>query len=130
MCREEASGLSSLKPDLDNLGVKLVGIVHEKHGSEEFKQFFNGPLFLDKQRTFYGPKERWMGITGMLRFGVWRSAFRAKSKGIVGNFEGEGRILGRLLVVSKDKGIVFQYDEKEFGDHASLKDVLDAAQLV
>ena len=29
--------------------MKLVGIVHEKHGSEEFKQFFNGPLFLDKQ---------------------------------------------------------------------------------
>ena len=66
--------------------------------------------------------------TGMLRFGVWRSAFRAKGKGIVGNFEGEGRILGRLLVVSKQKGIVFQYDEKEFGDHADLKDVLDAAQ--
>ena len=51
-----------------------------------------------------------------------------KQRGIVGNFEGEGRILGRLLVVSERKGIVFQYDEKEFGDHADLQDVLIAAK--
>ena len=54
--------------------------------------------------------------------------FRAREKGIAGNFKGEGRILGRLLVVSERQGIVFQYDEKEFGDHADVKDVLDAAR--
>ena len=66
--------------------------------------------------------------TGFFRYGVWKSLFRAKNKGIDGNMKGEGRILGRLLVVSEKKGIVFQYDEKEFGDHADLKDVLDAAR--
>ena len=67
-------------------------------------------------------------IAGFLRFGVWQSVFRAKGKGIVGNFQGEGRILGRLLVVNERKEIVFQYDEKEFGDHADLNEVLIAAK--
>ena len=31
-------------------------------------------------------------------------------------------------MVSERKGIVFQYDEKEFGDHADVKDVLTAAK--
>eukprot|EP00795_Rhopilema_esculentum_P005329 gene5329-499_t len=124
----EAAGLSSLKGDLDNLGIKLVGIVHERKGTEEFKSFLKGPLFLDEKRIFYGPKERWMGLSGFFRVGVWKSILRAKGKNISGNFAGEGRILGGLFVVSERKGIVFQYDEKEFGDHADVKDVLAAAK--
>lgn len=42
--------------------------------------------------------------------------------------EGEGRILGRVIVVSERKGIAFQYDEKEFGDHADVNEVLNAAK--
>ena len=67
---------------------------------------------------------------GFFRPGVWMNLFRAKGKGIAGNMEGEGRILGGLFVVNKEKGIVFHYAEKEFGDHADIKDVLDAAKRV
>ena len=67
---------------------------------------------------------------GFFRLGVWVNLFRAKGKGIAGNMEGEGRILGGLFVVNKEKGIVFHYAEKEFGDHADIKDVLDAAKRV
>ena len=84
-----------------------------------------------RQKSFFRCTSLLLGptiVTGFFRFGVWRSIFRAKQRGIAGNFEGEGRILGRLLVLSERKGIVFQYDEKEFGDHADLKDVLDAAK--
>lgn len=41
--------------------------------------------------------------------------------------KGEGRLLGGVLVVGPAKtGVVFEHREKEFGDHANTKDVLDA----
>ncbi len=44
--------------------------------------------------------------------------------------EGDGTLLGGLMVVSKEKGIVFYYAEKEFGDHADKNDVLEAAKKI
>ena len=55
---------------------------------------------------------------------------RARGKGFEGNMDGEGRILGGLVVVSKEKGVVYYYAEKEFGDHADIKEVLKAAREV
>ena len=62
MCREEASQLSSLKPELDQKGVPLIGVVHEMTGVEEFKPFFKGDIYLDDKRKFYGPFERWENV--------------------------------------------------------------------
>eukprot|EP00794_Sanderia_malayensis_P012863 gene12863-14188_t len=126
----EATLLSSLKPELDDLGVQLVGIVHETLGNEEFKDYFKGPLYLDKERTFYGPTLRWMGLSAFFRIGVWRNFIQAKRHGVSGNMEGEGRILGGLAAVSKEKGIVYFYAEKEFGDHADKEDVQEAARKI
>jgi len=46
------------------------------------------------QRRFYGPRERWMFLSGLLRPSVWYAGYRAHGKGIPGNLEGEGRLLG------------------------------------
>ena len=46
---QEAASISSLKPALEAKGVPLYGLVHEERGTEEFRQYFRGPLFLDTQ---------------------------------------------------------------------------------
>ena len=47
-----------------------------------------------QQRRFYGPQERWMLISGFLRASVWSNIARNWRKGVDGNLEGEGRLLG------------------------------------
>jgi hypothetical protein len=39
--------LSSLKPELDQKGIPLIGVVHETTGVEEFKPFLKGDIYLD-----------------------------------------------------------------------------------
>lgn len=131
MCREEASELSSLKPELDQRGVNLVGIVHEKKGVKEFQPYLISPIYLDEERKFYGPEQRWMFLSGFLRLSVWRSFSRARSRGVQGNLDGEGRILGGVFVVGPgEQGILLDHKEKEFGDKVDLKDVMDAVQKI
>lgn len=127
LCREEALELSSLRPELDQKGVSLVGVVHEERGAKEFQPYLNSPLYLDEEKKFYGPEQRWMFISGFLRLSVWRSSFRAKSKGVEGNFQGEGRLLGGVFVVGPgEQGILLDHKEKEFGDKVELQKVKEA----
>jgi hypothetical protein len=129
LCREEASGLSSLKPQLDAHNVKLYGVVHEDRGVKEFQPFFDGEIFLDSERRFYGPRERWMLWSALVRPSVWRAIFRARGKNIEGNMKGEGRLLGGVFVVSPgDSGVLLDHKESEFGDHANVTDIMDAVQ--
>lgn len=119
--------LSSLIPELDQKGVNLVGVVHEEKGAKEFQPFLSSPLYLDEEKKFYGPEQRWMSISGFLRLSVWRSFFRAKGKGVKGNWLGEGRLLGGVFVVGPgDQGILLDHKEKEFGDKVELQKVKDA----
>ena len=66
-------------------------------------------------------------FSGFLRLSVWRSSFRAKSKGVEGNFQGEGRLLGGVFVVGPgEQGILLDHKEKEFGDKVELQKVKEA----
>ena len=47
-CRKEAKELSTLKPDLDSAGIRLMAVVHETLGVNEFKPFFDGDVYYDK----------------------------------------------------------------------------------
>ena len=49
MCREEALGLTKLKPQLESANMRLLGVVHEDLGVNEFKEYFGGEIFLDNQ---------------------------------------------------------------------------------
>jgi len=72
-----------------------------------------------------------MGLNGFARLSVWASLFRARGKKFDGNMKGEGRILGGLFVVGPgDQGVVFEYRESEFGDHASLDDIMAAVEQI
>lgn len=129
MCREEAQELSSLQPQIDAHGFNLFGIVHEEPGVDKFRPFFNGPIYLDSERRFYGPKERWMFLSGFIRPSVWSAIFRARGKGIDGNMKGEGRLLGGVFVVGAgDSGVLLEHRESEFGDHANMTAILDVVK--
>ncbi|CAN2390488.1 antioxidant activity [Pristimantis euphronides] len=133
LCREEASELSQLKPELDQLGVPLYGVVKEKIGTEveDFQPYFKGELFLDEKKHFYGPQKRKMMLMGFIRLGVWQNFRRAWKAGFEGNLEGEGLILGGVFVMgSGDQGILLEHREKEFGDKANLTAVLEAAKKI
>lgn len=133
LCREEASDLSSLKSQLDQLGVPLYAVVKENIGNEveQFQPYFNGKIFLDEKGKFYGPQKRKMMFLGLVRLGVWQNFRRAWKGGFEGNLEGEGLILGGMFVIGSGKqGILLEHREKEFGDKANLTAVLDAARKI
>lgn len=124
--------LSSLKAELDQRGIPLIGVVHETMGVEEFKPFFKGDIYLDDQRKFYGPFERWENIlVGFLRVQTWINLYHAQSGGFHGNMDGEGRLMGGLFVVgAADQGVLLEYREKVWGDHADIEDVRAAVENI
>ncbi|RXN08784.1 redox-regulatory protein FAM213A-like [Labeo rohita] len=130
---EEASDLSSLKPQLDERGVALVAVVKENIGSEihDFRAYFDGQIFLDQQMCFYGVKRRTMRSSGFARFGVWRNLLQVWRRGYHGNREGEGYVLGGLYVIGpENQGILLEHHEKEFGDKANLTAVRMAVSWI
>uniref|UniRef100_A0A8C1TS57 Peroxiredoxin-like 2A n=1 Tax=Cyprinus carpio TaxID=7962 RepID=A0A8C1TS57_CYPCA len=132
MC-QEASDLSSLKPLLDERGVALYAVVKENIGSEiqDFRAYFNGEIFLDEKRAFYGPLQRWMGVSGVLRAGVWMSGWRAYQSGYWGNVRGEGFLLGAVYVIGPGpQGILLEHREMEFGDKVNKSDVIQAVEQI
>lgn len=127
MCREEAAALSSLQLG----GVPLYGVVHETLGADKLNKYFTGDIYLDKEKKFYGPKERRMLITGMLRFNLYYRVYLSKQKGINGNMKGDGSLLGGVFVIGPgDQGILYEHREMDFGDHANLTQVLEAANKI
>uniref|UniRef100_A0AAY5EUU2 Peroxiredoxin-like 2A n=1 Tax=Electrophorus electricus TaxID=8005 RepID=A0AAY5EUU2_ELEEL len=129
----EASELSSLKPQLDELGVPLYAVAKENIGTEieDFRPHFSGDVFLDEKLAFYGPRQRKMGFLGFIRLGVWQNFMRAWKSGFQGNVNGEGFILGGVFVIGSGKqGIILEHREKEFGDKVNPVSVLEAAKKI
>uniref|UniRef100_A0AAQ5ZS89 Peroxiredoxin-like 2A n=1 Tax=Amphiprion ocellaris TaxID=80972 RepID=A0AAQ5ZS89_AMPOC len=122
--------LSSLKPQLDQLGVPLYAVVKEDVGTEvqNFRPFFKGEIFLDEKMRFYGPRERKMGLLGFLRVGVWMNGLRAFKNGFSGNILGEGFVLGGVFVIGQgEQGILLEHREIEFGDKVNVEEVIQAS---
>ncbi|TNN03275.1 hypothetical protein fugu_000304 [Takifugu bimaculatus] len=130
---QEAAELSSLKPRLDQLGVPLYAVVKEDVGTEiqNFRPYFQGEIFLDEKRRFYGPRERKMGLLGFLRVGVWMNGLRAFRSGFMGNVLGEGFVLGGVFVIGREQqGILLEHREREFGDKVNIEDVIQAVDRI
>uniref|UniRef100_A0A3Q1GEG6 Peroxiredoxin-like 2A n=1 Tax=Acanthochromis polyacanthus TaxID=80966 RepID=A0A3Q1GEG6_9TELE len=127
MCREEATELSSLKSQLQDLEVPLFAVVKENLGKELdcFKKYFSGKVYVDQQRKFYGPQERWMLLSTFLRVGVWRSLWRAYRRGFRGTLRGEGLIQGGVFVIGP--GDQVGWYSTEFGHKVNMLAVLRTA---
>jgi hypothetical protein len=132
LCREEATQLSSLSPELKEKGINFVAILHEELGSEEFGKFFKGDLYLDPERKFFEAiGNRWLGLHGLLLPSVWKNLKRAMSAGFKGDMKGEGRLLGGVLVIgSNNQGILYEHREAVWGDHADINKIKEACQKI
>ena len=91
---QEAKDLSSLSPLFAKHNIPMYGILHEIKGANEFREYFDGKLYFDTKKIFFGPDERRTLIAGMLRFSAWKNFYRAYKSGIPGNLEGDGTLLG------------------------------------
>jgi len=112
--------------------VPLVGVLHEELGAKEFMDFFQGPLYLDSEKRFYGPKERRTLLGGFLRFSVYRAIYEtAYRKKVPGNLEGDGTLLGSVFVLGPgDTGVLYEHREGYFGDHCNTTAVLEAVEKI
>uniref|UniRef100_A0A3Q3EPY8 Peroxiredoxin-like 2A n=1 Tax=Labrus bergylta TaxID=56723 RepID=A0A3Q3EPY8_9LABR len=132
LCRwPEATELSSLKSQLQDLEVPLLAVVKENIGKEldNFKKYFSGKVYVDQKKHFYGPQLRWMCFSIFLRIGVWRNIWQAYRRGFRGNITGEGLVLGGVFVIGPgDQGILLEHREKEFGDKVNMLAVLTTAR--
>ncbi|ETN74155.1 hypothetical protein NECAME_13174 [Necator americanus] len=98
LCRKEAAELSTLEPNMKAAGINLIAVVHETKGVNDFKPYFKGEVYFDKERHFYGPNQRWLPLwMGFLRVGSYVNIYKARQAGYHGNTDGEGRLLGGEL---------------------------------
>ncbi|CAK5017517.1 unnamed protein product [Meloidogyne enterolobii] len=127
-CRKEASQICSLSKQLEEKGVKVIGVVHETMGVEDFRPFLgcSDALYFDPEKKFFGPEQRWLPFwMGFLRINTYINTYKTKKAGFVGNLEGEGRLLGGIYLINKDK-MLFAHLEKEWGDEPETQQLLDA----
>jgi hypothetical protein len=122
----------------------LIGVIKEvaptadarddaELGVKNFQDiYFPFPLYLDSERKFYdailGNRQLSLGWNP-INWVRWYLQFkdRINSKNITGNYKGEGFQLGGVLVISKDKGIVYQYEEVT-GSELPVDEVADAVR--
>jgi hypothetical protein len=121
--------LSKLEPQLAQLNVPLLAVLHEKLGADEFQDYFRGSLYLDSEKTFFGPKKRKLFLMGFLRLDTWMNVYRSKQAGTAGNLDGDGTLLGAVYVLGPgDQGVVFEHREGTFGDNVNTTDVMQAVK--
>lgn len=137
MCREEAAELASLIPRLQQEGAhvpRLIAICHEYNGSQLFraKHWPGGEVYIDRNRTcFKAIGDLYSGASGLFSFAFLKNLSRAKGKNFKGNTKGEGRYLGGVLIVGPgSQGVVYQYNEQAWGDHAPLDSVYAALKTI
>jgi len=132
LSREGASELSSLKPQLDQVDVGLVGVGPEFLGVEEFAKegYFKGDLYVDESRQLYqAMKTTRASAFSLLRPAVWSSISKSKEKGFSGNLVGDGLQLGGTFVFDCESGrLLFAHYQDHFGDHANLDEVLQVVK--
>ncbi|KAF8935083.1 hypothetical protein BGZ47_010072 [Haplosporangium gracile] len=136
-CREEARIFDAQRQTIeDDMGIKMVCIVHEKEGADEFqKEFWHGKVYHDQAKNFYkalgNGRLRTGGWEQLVRPSFWGNLIRNKRSGVKGNFIGDGSILGGLLLVQQgDQGLAYEHIEKVWGDIARADRVLEAASRV
>jgi len=103
--------------------------------------YWSEEVFLDSDRSFFkalgGGTENVpfssLGFLAMLanpftKSRAKASLARAGSKGIDGNFTGEGMITGGVYVVRQDGEASYRFVEEEQGDHAVVDDVIEGVK--
>ena len=100
-------------------------------GADEFQPFLSAPLYLDQDRTFFGPKQRRLGLIGFLRLDVWLNIYKSIKAGTDGNMKGDGTLLGGVYVIGPgDQGVLYHHQELVWGDHFNKTQLLQAVNQI
>lgn len=124
MCRE---GALIINRATRGENVRLVAIAKERQGHKVWKRdFWRAPseLYFDTASEGYpffmasnGQKQGFIKMMVSYFFGGKIAQGWKRAEKIANNFDGEGLVLGSVMVVSKDGEILFHHKEKEVGDH-------------
>jgi hypothetical protein len=138
MCREEALKVWQLKPQLEARNCQLVCLLVENIPAEveEFRaKFWPGDIYLDNNLAFFsavgGGKPRSMGIMSLLNpfSKAMKNYSRSKKTVSESNFTGNGLTGGGFIVVATGgQRAEYAFQEKNFGDHAPVEDILSAVE--
>jgi prostamide/prostaglandin F2alpha synthase len=100
-----AASLSAIKPFLDPLGIRLVGIGFEEVGLKKFiaSNHFAGELYLDTQKSMFKSVEcktaSWTTLWGVFSRDVLRMYDLAKQRKFENNFEGDYSQFGGVFLI-------------------------------
>ncbi len=94
-------------------------------------RFFSGDMYRVEQAEVYAPLFGRKGIMSGFGLGSLISdksgrLAESKTRGVTGNFAGDGMQLGGCFVVNKQGDVLLDKRQKFFGDDASAADILAA----
>jgi hypothetical protein len=130
-CREQAVQLHRELAEIERRGGRLAFV---GNGSRSFAAGFRDEfgitcgIYVDTKRVSYealGFRRGGVGTT--FRPAVVKNSLRAMGAGFrQGGVQGDAWQLGGVLVVDPDGSVRYRYASAEAGDHAPIRDVLDA----
>jgi hypothetical protein len=134
MCREGGTQLTRELRDA-NIKTPVIGIVHEATGVAGFREHFGEhPIYLDASKHMYSKVlgDRWLELSSAIfSLARWKNVWRATRSGFKNNREGEGRLLGGLVVCgAHNSGIKYLHKEATFGDHPDYDKVVAACMRI
>lgn len=128
-----AQDIAKLKPQFDELGVRLVCIGYEDVGAQEFLdgKYWEGELLIDQpQAVFKALNTKSAGLHTLAFPSVINGLRRASGLGISANQEGNNLTDGRLggTYVVHNGELVYQYQHQSFSDHVAGAEVVKACK--
>lgn len=147
LCRDQAIGIWNERERLAKLSgdgssgkkeTRLICIVHEWKDREIdafTKDYWGGEIYFDESKAFYaavhgGTIKKGSMLSMLNPFSkAWKNIREVSKRGLVTdhNMEGDGATLGGLAVLDSPNGnAVYTFEEKAFGDKASMEDIFKA----
>lgn len=132
VCRWISREISSIKQALDENNVKLIGIGPEAVGIDEFVsgKYFAGDLYTDEKREVYQA----LGFSKFSMMGALGAAVdketrdlnnKAKSAGLGGNFKGDLKQLGGLLIIKKGGEQLLYFKQEKASEYVKNSAILN-----